>query len=633
MAYLAPMRRVVLAIAATAAATGACKKQTPAPVPEPTPVTPSAPPDDPHSAARPHETAVTHLALDLTVDFDARRLHGTARYTLDRKVAGAPLVLDTRDLAIVATRTCEGAPVPHTLGAIDPLLGAPLTIELPAGATCAAVEYHTAPDAAALLWVAPAGTLGGKHPMLFTQSQPIDGRTWLPSQDSPGVRFTYEATVRVPPGLLALMSAENPQAVTADGVYRFRMTQPVPSYLVALAAGDLAFRPLGARTGVYAEPALVDAAASELAEVDAMMTTAEELYGPYRWGRYDLLVLPPSFPMGGMENPRLTFLTPTIITGDRTLVSLIAHELAHSWSGNLVTNATWNGVWLNEGFTTYVERRIMEKLRGPEVVELLWQLGRGDLDAEVVRFGATSPRTRLDQSLDATHDPDGAMSEIAYEKGALFLRALERRLGRDRFDGFLRARFDRLAFQSSDTATFAADLQRAFGPEHDGFVATWLTGTGVPDGAPGGDSTLAGAIGDAAREFAASGRPVDARSWKSLEWIAFLRSLPPTITIERLRELDRAHQLTASPNAVLLSHWLPLLIARDERAALPTIDRFATTIGRRILVRPVYAAMATAGGFWLDHARALFAQAGPSYHPITRNTIAEILAAPKIPAP
>ncbi len=613
------------------------KQEPPAAPPIAAPVpAPAAPALDPHSAARPDRTVVKHVALDLTVDFDGKRLTAVAAYTIERKVAGAELILDTDHLEIVATRGCgaDGAVLKHTLGRATPTLGAALTIEVPAALTCVAVEYRTAVDARALLWVDPSGTLGRGKPMLFTQSQAIDGRSWLPSQDSPGIRFTYQATIHVPPGMMALMSADNPKAVAPDGVYRFEMKQPIPSYLVALAVGDFGFRPIGERTGVYAEPALVDAAATEFAEVDAMMTTAEKLYGPYRWGRYDVLVLPPSYPMGGMENPRLTFLTPTIITGDRTMVSLIAHELAHSWSGNLVTNSTWSSLWLNEGFTTYVERRIMEELRGPELADLLWHIGGKDLEAEVTQFGATSAETRLAQAVGADGDPESTSNEIAYEKGALFLRTLERKVGRDKFDGFLRARFDRLAFSTSDTAAFVADANAALGPDPAlaAMIDTWVNGTGIPADAVPATSKRADEIAAAARGFAATGAAVPSTSWKTLEWVAFLRSLPADVTIERLRELDRAHKLTASPNGLILSFWLPLLVARDERAAVPTIDRFLGTVGRRLLVRPVYQAMADREEFWLEHARTLFAQVGGRYHPITRGTIAEMLAAPTAPA-
>jgi leukotriene-A4 hydrolase len=340
--------------------------------------------------------------------------------------------------------------------------------------------------------------------------------------------------------------------------------------------------------------------------------------------------------MGGMENPRLTFLTPTIITGDRTMVSLIAHELAHSWSGNLVTNATWNALWLNEGVTTYVERRIMEQLRGREIGELLWHLGQQDLDAEIARFGATSPRTALAQHVDSTGNPDQTSNEIAYEKGALFLRTLEQRVGRDRFDQFLRARFDRLAFRSADTAGFIADATAALAahdPTIGAWLARWIHEPGLPDDAVPATSARADAIAAAARDFAATGAAVPSSSWKTLEWVAFFRSLPPKVAVPYLRALDRTHQLTASPNGLILSYWLPILIKHDERAAIPAIDRFLGSVGRRLLVRPVYRAMAGQEGFWRDHARTLFAKVGARYHPLTRASIAEDVADKPAPAP
>lgn len=581
---------------------------------------------DPHSYARAERLVVTHLALDLTVDFARKQLAGTAALDLARRAPGSELVLDTDHLTITAVHACGGAQaLPFTVGAVHPILGAPLTIQVPPSVTCVAVQYHTAPDAKALLWVDPAGTAGKAQPMLFTQSEAILGRSWVPMQDTPSVRFTYDATIRVPPQLLALMSADNPDKKAADGVYTFHMQRAIPSYLMALAVGDFVHQPIGTRTGVYAEPSVAKAAASEFAEVDAMVATAEKLYGAYRWNRYDMLVLPPSFPYGGMENPRLTFLTPTAITGDRAMVSLIAHELAHSWAGNLVTNATWNDTWLNEGITTYVERRIMEALRGKEFADLLWHLGRVDLDKAIAELGGT-PASRLHQTLDASGDPDSVSSDIAYEKGALFMRALELRVGRDRFDAFLKDRFDRLAFQSTDSQRFEADTLAHLGEALRPMIEAWVFAPGLPADAPPDTSALASKIAAEARAYAASGAAFDTTGWKSLEWISFLRSLPASTTIERLRELDARYHWTGSPNNGVAMYWYPLLIERDERAAVPAIDHFLASVGRRFMVREVYAALVKKGGFWLDHGRQVFATVGPTYHPVTRSTIADMLA-------
>ncbi|HVR28737.1 MAG TPA: M1 family aminopeptidase/hydrolase, partial [Thermoanaerobaculia bacterium] len=332
--------------------------QQPPPSQAPTPAGHAA--ADPHSFARPWEASIRHLRLDLDVDFEARSLAGTAVLEIERAPEAKELVLDSWGLDVVEVLDQNGGAVRFALGSDQGLLGRPLAVALEPDTESVSIRYRTSPDATALQWLEPRQTASGRHPFLFTQSQAILARTWIPLQDTPSVRFTYEATVRVPPGLLALMSAENPRQASPDGVHTFRMPQAIPSYLMALAVGDLAFRELGPSSGVYAEPVVVERAAWELEPTEAMIDAAERLYGPYRWGRYDILVLPPSFPFGGMENPRLTFATPTILAGDRSLVSLVAHELAHSWSGNLVTNATWNDFWLNEGFTTYFELRIME---------------------------------------------------------------------------------------------------------------------------------------------------------------------------------------------------------------------------------------------------------------------------------
>jgi leukotriene-A4 hydrolase len=591
---------------------------------------------DPHSYARADRTAVSHLALDIAVDFKARQIAGTAALTVERRVPGAELILDTDGLEIAGATECGSSrTLAFTLGPRHPILGVPLTVTLPPEVRCVAIRYRAPTDAKALLWVDPSGTVGKTHPMLFTQSEPILGRTWVPLQDTPSVRFTYEAKVTVPPDLLAVMSAENPQTRAPDGVYHFRMRHPIPSYLMALAVGDFAFRAIGPRTGVYAEPGVAEAAAQEFAEVDAMVATAEKLYGPYRWGRYDMLVLPTSFPFGGMENPLLTFLTPTLITGDRAMVSVIAHELAHSWAGNLVTNATWNDTWLNEGITTYVERRIMEELRGRDFADLLWHLGRKDLDAAVAELGATAPGTRLAQTLDAASDPDAASSTIAYEKGSLFMRTLELRIGRARFDTYLKERFDRLAFQSTDSRSFVADLVARLGGPATGaselaaLAESWVYRPGVPATATPDESALATTIRAAAAAFAATGAAFDSASWKTVEWVTFIRSLPETTTIDRLRALDQQYHLKSSSNPQLLMYWLPILIARDERAAIPAIDRFLAGVGRRWMVREVYTALVKKGGFWLEHGRALFATVAPSYHPVTRGSIAELLAGKK----
>ncbi|MGH9593638.1 MAG: M1 family aminopeptidase/hydrolase, partial [Bryobacteraceae bacterium] len=359
------------------------------------------------SYSRPSQVRARHLDLDLNVDFDRKILEGFVDVHFDTLSAG-DLLLDTRGLTIQSVEHADS----FELGPAHPILGAQLRIVTAVDTDWVRVYYSTSPSASGLQWLDAPQTAGRQHPFLYTQSQAIHARSWIPLQDTPGVRVTFTAKIHTPEGLRAVMGA-----ASEDG--QFRMEQPVPSYLIALAVSDLGFRVLGPRSGVYAEPSLLDAAAHEFADTEAMIAAVEAMYGPYRWGRYDLLVLPPSFPFGGMENPRLTFTTPTVLAGDRSLVSLVAHELAHSWSGNLVTNATWSDFWLNEGFTVYLERRILEKVYGKPRAEMEAVLGRRELDREMAGLSENDRVLHIDLN---GRDPDEGCTLVPYEKGALLLR-------------------------------------------------------------------------------------------------------------------------------------------------------------------------------------------------------------------
>jgi leukotriene-A4 hydrolase len=584
--------------------------------------------DDPHSYSHPEAARVTHLDLDLRVDFAARKLDGRASLRIVTRPGERQLVLDTRDLDV--RRVGVGAADTETrfsLGDTRPHLGQALVIDLPPGTEVVHVDYSTRPEAAALQWLEPRQT-AGKHPFLFTQSQAILARTWIPLQDTPGVRFTYNATVRVPPELMAVMSADNPQQRTADGVYRFQMPQRIPSYLMALAVGDLAFRPIGADTGVYAEPAVVERAAWEFADTQKMVEVASRLYGPYQWGRYDLLVLPPSFPFGGMENPRLTFATPTIIAGDRSLVSLVAHELAHSWSGNLVTNANWNDFWLNEGFTVYLEGRIMEALYGQPYAEMLEEIGLQDLRDEMA--GLTPEDTHLQLAL-AGRDPDDGMTQVAYEKGALFLRHLERAVGRERWDPFLRGWFDDHAFQSVTTEGFLAYLDakllRPLGKTAEEMnVAAWVHGPGIPEGAVLPSSKLLDQVGEQIERFR-MGTPAPelvTAGWTTHQWVHFVRNLPLEIAGGRMLELDTTFHFSESGNSEVLFTWLMLVVRSEYETAYPALEKFLTSMGRRKFLRPLYLELAkTPEGLALG--KRIYEQARPTYHFVSVQTVDQIL--------
>jgi len=547
---------------------------------------------DPHSYANPLVTRVRHLELDLSVSFDERVLRGAA--TLALEPAGETLVLDTRDLKI---HRVNGQTAGFSLGPRDPILGSPLTITLPPGARSVTIEYETSPSATGLQWLDAAQTAGKKWPFLYSQSQAIHARSWAPVQDTPSVRFTFSARIQAPAPLTPLMAA----ARLKDG--HFHMPTPIPSYLLALAVGELAFRPAGARCGVWAEPGVVDKAAREFEDVEKMVQAAERLYGPYLWGRYDILVLPPSFPFGGMENPRLTFATPTVIAGDKSLAALVSHELAHSWSGNLVTNANWNDLWLNEGFTTYFERRIQEEIYGRARSEMEFSLEAGELRDEMKTLKPEDTRLVADFT---GRDPDDAMTQVPYVKGALMLRMLEEKYGRTRFDAFLRGYFQRYAFQSIGHEQFLAELERAF-PGED--VSDWLHAPGLPARAP-----------RISYDFESTPK----RTWTTQEWLHYLRQLPADLPASTMAELDRRWDFTSSGNAEIAAQWLRMAIRAGYPPAWPRLESFLVEVGRRKFVKPLFEELVkTPEG--KKRAEAIYAKARPGYHPITQSTVDGIL--------
>jgi leukotriene A-4 hydrolase/aminopeptidase len=583
---------------------------------------------DIHSFARPDEVAVTHLVLDLTVDFEQQRLIGTAALDLEHHSSSNQLLLDSNGLEIRRVTLDDGSAAEFEIGEELPFLGTPLTIGIKPDTKRVTIDYASSPTAGAVQWLKPEQTAGGQHPFLFTQSQAILARSWVPCQDSPGVRMTYEATIRVPRELLALMSAENPRETNDTGVYHFRMPQPIPSYLLALAVGDMAFRELGPNSGVYAEKPMIEASAYELADTPKMIEAAESLYGPYRWGQYDVLVLPPSFPFGGMENPRLTFATPTILAGDRSLVSLVAHELAHSWSGNLVTNATWNDFWLNEGFTVYFERRIMEVIAGREYSEMLALLGYQDLEQTITELPARDTHLFLDLT---DRDPDEAATKMAYEKGYFLLRLVEETVGREAFDAFLRDYFDRHAFQSMTTERFLEELRTNLldsvaGAEDRIGVEQWVHAPGIPDTAPHVHSDAFTRVETQVQTFVNGNAAASllTENWSTHEWIHFLRRLPKTVTKEQLADLDAAFHFTDSGNAEVLNEWLLQTIDHEYEPAWPALERFLLRQGRRKFLKPLYQKLAeTPAG--LERAKAIYAKARPMYHSVSYRTIDQIL--------
>jgi leukotriene-A4 hydrolase len=590
---------------------------------------------DIHSFAQPLIARVTHIDLDLTADFAGQKMTGTAALDIAAAPGAKEVVLDSKGLVIHGVTDDKGQALPWTLGKADPNLGAPLTVQLN-GAKRIVIRYDSAPGGAALQWLDPAQTAGKKKPYLFSQGEAILNRTWIPTQDSPGIRQTWTARIVAPEGLKAVMSAE---MLTPDGepvpggrAFRFRMDKPVASYLIALAIGDLTFTPLGQRTGVYTEPSVMKKTANELVDVEKMVEAAESLYGPYAWGRYDLLVLPPSFPFGGMENPRLTFATPTIIAGDRSLVSLVAHELAHSWSGNLVNNATWSDFWLNEGFTDYFENRIMEKLYGKPRADMLADLGWSDLQAAIKDAGGpTGADTKLHLDLTAG-DPDDGMTDIAYQKGATFLRTIEKAVGRERWDAYLKDYFARHAFQSQTTAGFVADLREHLIKGDSKLEAAigidrWVYEAGLPDNAVHVKSAAFPAV-DALAAAYAKGGPAPLAKWKAWstpERTRFIASLPRELSKERLATLDKAFGLSAQGNSEIRFVWLELAVANRYDPAVPSLEAFLTEQGRRKFVAPLFKDLMAQGEWGQPIAKRLYAKTRPLYHAVTRQTVDTIV--------
>lgn len=585
---------------------------------------------DPHSFADADQAVTRHLLLKLRVDFAGRRLLGEATLRFAGEASG-PLDLDSRGLHVHAA-TAHGTPVPCSPGEADPILGTPLRLELPPGTREVTLRYETSPDAVALQWLDPVQTEGGKHPFLFSQCQAIHARALVPVQDTPRLRITYEAEVTVPEPLSAVMSAgpagDRPGPEPGTRTFLFSMPQPIPPYLLALAVGHLASADLSPRARVWAEPETVKAAAWEFEGVETMIQRAEALFGPYDWDRYDMLVLPPSFPYGGMENPRMTFLTPTLLAGDRSLVDVVAHELAHSWTGNLVTNADMEHFWLNEGFTVWAERRILEALHGEEAAAFGWAIGQNALDRELERFGRTSDLTRLRTKLSGV-DPDDVFSSIPYEKGARLVVLLERTVGREAFDRFLRAYMGRFRFTSITTEEFLDFLEEQLpGAAARVRADEWLFEPGIPDNAPVFKAPALETITELAGGWGRGARPgpEQVRAWGTTELLVYLQRLPRPLDEAGCRWLDEAFGLTGRGNHEILVEWLAIALASDHEPVFERTRQVLLRVGRMKYLRPLYKAMG-AHPRTRALAREIFAAASAGYHNLSRRVVESMLAA------
>ena len=585
--------------------------------------------NDLHSFAKPKEAVITHLSLSIEVDMKKQIIAGVANYTIEKAANATQIWFDTKQLNIEKVLLNGSVKTNFQLTSEKPFLGKGLSVNINPDTKNVSIYYSTTKESAALQWLTPEQTEGKNAPFLFTQGQAILTRTWIPIQDSPGIRFSWEATVKVPPTLLPVMSAQNPKQKNETGEYTFRMVEPVPAYLIALAVGDIYFITLSDRTGVYAEADMIGKASDELMEMEKMLVSAEQLYGPYQWGRYDVIILPPSFPFGGMENPRLTFATPTIITGDRSLISLVAHELAHSWSGNLVTNATWDDFWLNEGFTVYFERRIMEAISGKEYADMLSVLGYQDLLETVADLGDTSEATHLKLNL-KDKDPDDGMSDIAYEKGYFFLQYLENKLGRTSFDAFLTEYFKTYAFRTITTEEFISYLNKKFVGKLDATqINEWIYKSGLPSTLIKPISVRFNLVDAEISRFidqSVKAEKLVTTNWSAHEWIRFIRKLPASVNNKQLVELDKAFSFTNSRNAEIQFAWYMQAIQHNYEPADKAIVSFLSAIGRRKFVLPLYKSL-YANKRTSVLAKETYNKLKLGYHSVTQQSVDEVFLA------
>jgi leukotriene-A4 hydrolase len=584
---------------------------------------------DPHSCWLPGTAAIKHIQFVLDVDFDKKVISGNAIYQFDRKL-GNDLLLDTRELAIEKVTTIDGTRILEWSLGEETFLGRVLTIAGVNGLESLRIEFSTAPTAGALQWLAPEQTAGKKHPYVFSQCQAILARTVFPCQDSPSVRFTYDAMLRIPRGLSAVMAAEFSKSEhDKDGErFYFTMRHPIPSYLFALAVGNITSREVGSRCHVFAEPEMLEAASHEFSDMSHMLTSAEELFGHYEWNKFDVLVMPPSFPYGGMENPTLTFLTPTLIAGDRSLVSVVAHELAHSWTGNLVTNATWEDFWLNEGWTVYAERRIVERLYSTELANLQAVSGRNDLLTSFRNFGGDqSPLTKLKTEL-AGMDPDDAYSSVPYEKGFLFLMEIERTVGRKIFDKFILEYMRQFRFTSITTEIFVQFLkEKLSGIEAKVNLNRWLHEPGLPETAPEFHSAMIDEVRAAQRRWDQGDSALDniISKWNIHQKVLFLEELPPRQSHEICERIRTLFDVDRTLNCEILLPWYCIAAASGYQGAYEAMRAFLSTVGRGKYLRPLYRALHQNPGTRAMAAE-WFAEFKDGYHYVGRSSVERILS-------
>jgi len=610
---------------------------------------------DPYSYSNPNEVLVTHADIDWEVSFQEQKIKGAVILALTRTELSntQKLILDTDALDIASVMASDGKnyqDAVFVVSAADPIKGRSLTITLNPDQTQVRIRYTTQPQGPALQWLTPQQTTDKQQPMLYTLACPSHARSLLPIQDTPQVKVTYSASVAVPNNLMAVMGAHhNPQGLALNGHYEFEMPQAISPYLISLAVGDFKFKAMqdpSCRTGIYAEASQLKAAEQEFNDLTKMMTAAESLFGPYLWRRYDLLMMPSSFPAGGMENPLLAFLSPTLITGDKSSVSTLAHELAHAWFGNLISNQTWNHLWLNEGLTTYAQNRIVEKVYGKKRADL--ELALSYLAFKEAEKTLKTSQKILDQT-PYSPNPDEAFVATAYLKGLLFFKQLETLYGRTALDAFLKKYIQEFKFKTLNTADFESYLDKHL-LMNSGLkkaqmqTKAWLHNAELPNNFKAPSSEVLKVI-DAKIKLWLWKSPnnqspmsmiaspmttqnLHAETWQSSEWLYFLSQLmEKELPLDKLKSLDSIYHLTDSKDAAVMSRWLLLSLKNKYNDPLKKLEAYLLTTGKVSLIKPIYQELVkTPAGFQL--AVAIYKKAQGFYHPFAVKLIEPLLAKP-----
>jgi leukotriene-A4 hydrolase len=610
------------------------------------------PANDYHSYANIDQFRVTRMEMDLRVwivsGSTAKTLDGVAALEVKRlDPLATELVLDTKGLMIsevsvkatdvlgaISKNETTWVSRPFHMGKSDPIMGSALVIELPRSnkpTELIKIDYETTDDSDGLMWIDPKQNPGHAKRFLYSRSAALSARTWIPMQDTPQVRVTYSLRLHTPPEMQAVMSGERDPKVKARGEYLFNMAKPVPADSIALAVGEWKYVETGPRSGVYAEKSMIKEAAKAFADTEAMLQADEKMWGAYRWSRYDILVMPPGFPTVGAANPRIAFISPTAVADDKSSPEALAREMAHAWSGNLVSNATWRDLWLTEGLAAYMESRTMSAMYGAERASVEEVAGLKSLRAQMSTLKPADQLLAVDLR---GRDPLQGFSEVPYEKGRLFFNFLDAKFGRENFDAFLRGYFDHFAYKSVSTEQFLQNLRENLLDRYPGIVTAaevdqWVNGPGIPAYAVLPVTNMLQPV-DEARAAFTSGK-LQAKQfgsdWLAEQWIYFFDNLAGTLSSAQLTALDQAHGFSASTDGELQCSWFNQVIASDYRAAFPRLEQFLSMVGRTKLIQPLYVQlMKTDSGSTL--ARKIYAKARPAYHPETVAVIDPIVDLP-----